>query len=249
MRLNILETRNLTKDFGGLTAVNGVNFLVSKGELRAVIGPNGAGKTTFFNMIAGKITPTRGEIWFKGEDITNIPPYIITRKGIGRSYQITNIFPKLTVFENIRLAVQAMKVTYDFWTDVRCLNGINQKVMNILDVLKLTDESETLASNLPHGLQRHLEIGIALASDPVLLLLDEPAAGMTREEIQRMMELIKDISQKGLTVILIEHDMTFVMAVSEKITVLHEGRILAEGRPEDIQTNEEVQRVYLGRAV
>jgi branched-chain amino acid transport system ATP-binding protein len=244
--LNLLETRALTKEFGGLTAVSNVNFQVAQGELTAVIGPNGAGKTTFFNMLAGNLAPTRGEIWFKGEDITRFPPYRVTRKGIARSYQVTNLFPKLTVFENIRIAAQEKEVTYNFWTDVKDLNHVNQKGIEILETLNLMDHKDTRASNLPHGLQRHLEIGIAMASEPELLLLDEPTAGMTQEETLRMMKLIEGLS-KNVTIILVEHDMRFVMAVSGKITVLHEGQVLAEGPPEEIRKDEEVQRVYLGR--
>jgi len=244
--LNLLETRELTKSFGGLTAVDHVNFQVERGELRAVIGPNGAGKTTFFNVIAGRIPPTKGEIWFKGENITHLPTHVITKKGIGRSYQITNIFPKLTVFENVRLAAQAIEVTYNFWENVMFMDPINRRVTEILEKLKLIDSKDIRAANLPHGLQRHLEIGIALASNPELLLLDEPTAGMTEEETERMMELIDEIS-KGLTIVLVEHDMKFVMTVSKKITVLHEGRVLAEGRPDEIRNNEEVQRIYLGK--
>ena len=244
--MNLLETKGLTKTFGGLTAVDRVNFEVAKGELRAVIGPNGAGKTTFFNLIAGRMPPTEGEIWFKGENITHIPPYLITKKGIGRSYQITNIFPKLTVFENVRLAAQAIEVTYNFWKNVMFMDDINGRVVEILQRLKLTDHQDVRAANLPHGLQRHLEIGIALASNPQLLLLDEPTAGMTQEETERMIELIEEVA-KGLTIVLVEHDMKFVMSISKKITVLHEGKVLAEGAPEEIRNNEEVQRVYLGK--
>ncbi len=244
--LNLLETKKLTKRFGGLTAVNDVNFVVTKGEVRAVIGPNGAGKTTFFNLIAGRLPPTEGEIWFKGENITNTPPYRIAKKGIGRSYQVTNIFPKLTVFENVRLAAQAVEVTFNFWKDVMSMDDINRRVMEILEKLKLIEQKDTRATNLPHGLQRHLEIGIALASHPELLLLDEPTAGMTEEETARMMELINEIS-KVLTIVLVEHDMKFVMALSRKITVLHEGKVLAEGPPGEIQNNEEVQGIYLGK--
>jgi branched-chain amino acid transport system ATP-binding protein len=242
----LLETKGLTKRFGGLTAVDNVNFQVAKGELRAVIGPNGAGKTTFFNLIAGRLPPTRGEIWFKGEDITHIPPHRIPKKGIGRSYQITNIFPKLTVFENVRLAGQAVEVTYNFWKNVMSMDDINGRAVEILEKLKLIGHRDVRAANLPHGLQRHLEIGIALASKPQLLLLDEPTAGMTQEETQRMMQLIEEIA-KGLTIVLVEHDMEFVMSISKKITVLHEGKVLAEGAPEEIRKNEEVQRVYLGK--
>jgi branched-chain amino acid transport system ATP-binding protein len=245
--VNLLETRELTKRFGGLTAVDRVTFHVPKGELRSVIGPNGAGKTTFFNMIAGRLPPTSGEIRFKGDDATHVPRHLLTRKGLGRSYQITNIFPKLTVFENIRLAVQGPKVTYSFWRNVRDLAAINETVHSLCDRLHLAEHKDTVASTLPHGLQRHLEVGMALASGPELLLLDEPAAGMTREETQRMVSLIRAISASGITIVLVEHDMAMVMAISHRITVLHEGRILAEGTPEEIRRNDAVQRVYLGR--
>jgi branched-chain amino acid transport system ATP-binding protein len=241
-----LETKQITKDFGGLTAVDNVDFQVEEGELRAVIGPNGAGKTTFFNLIAGRLPPTRGEVWFKGKNITHLPPHMITRGGIARSFQINNLFPQLTVFENIRIAAQERRVTYNFWKPAKDLNDINEKAMEILETLKLVDQRDTRAANLPHGLQRHLEIGIALASEPELLLLDEPTAGMTQEETLRMMELIREISE-NLTIVLVEHDMRFVMAVSGRITVLHDGKVLAEGKPADVQNDEEVQRVYLGR--
>ncbi len=244
--MNVLETKGLTKRFGGLTAVDNVTFQVAKGELRSIIGPNGAGKTTFFNLIAGRLPPTEGEIWFKGENITHIPPYQITKKGIGRSYQVTNIFPRLTVFENVRLAAQAVEVTFNCWKNVMSMEETNQNVMEILDRLQLVDLKDILAENLPHGMQRHLEIAIAMASDPELLLLDEPTAGMTQDETERMMALINEISE-GLTIILVEHDMKFVMSVSKKITVLHEGKVLAEGSPEEIRNNEDVQSVYLGK--
>jgi branched-chain amino acid transport system ATP-binding protein len=244
--LVLLETKNLTKHFGGLIAVNNVNFKVTKGEIRAIIGPNGAGKTTFFNLIAGKLSPTKGDIFFKGENITNIPPHLITKKGIGRSFQINNLFPNLTVFENIRLAAQAVEVTYNFWNDVRALNNINNRAEEILEKLKLTDQKDIHAANLPHGLKRHLEIGIALASQPELLLLDEPTAGMTQEETERISELVEEIS-KDITIIIVEHDIKFVMTVSKKVTVFHEGKVLAEGDPQDIRNNEEVQRVYIGK--
>jgi len=244
--VNVLETRGLTKRFGGLTAVDNVSFQVAKGELRSVIGPNGAGKTTFFNLIAGRLPPTEGEIWFKGENITRIPPYQITKKGIGRSYQVTNIFPRLTVFENVRLAAQAVEVTFNFWKNVMSMDETNRNVLEILERLQLVDLKDILAENLPHGMQRHLEIAVAMASDPELLLLDEPTAGMTQDETERMMALINEISE-GLTIILVEHDMKFVMSVSKKITVLHEGKVLAEGSPEEIRNNEDVQSVYLGK--
>ena len=243
--MKILETKGLTKSFGGLTAVDDVDFHAEEGQLCTIIGPNGAGKTTFFNMIAGTLPPTRGEIWFKGENITNLPAHLVSQKSIARSYQIINIFPNLTVFENIRIAAQSRKVTYDFWKDVKDLDEINQKVTQILETLKLGERQETLACNLPYGEQRHLEIGIALATEPELLLMDEPTAGLTPGETLGIMELIRAIS-KGLTIILVAHDMDVVMKVSDRVTVLHQGKILAEGKPGEIQKNEEVQRVYLG---
>jgi len=243
--LKILETKELTKSFGGLTAVAGVNYQANQGELSTIIGPNGAGKTTFFNMIAGTFPPTSGEIWFRGENITHLPAHEVSRKSIARSYQIINIFPNLTVFENLRIASQSRKVTYNFWKDVEELEDINQKATKVLETMMLQDRRETLAASLPYGEQRHLEIGIALATEPELLLMDEPTAGLTPDETIRIMELIQTIA-RGLTIILVAHDMDVVMRVSDRITVLHQGKILAEGKPGDIQKNEEVQRVYLG---
>jgi branched-chain amino acid transport system ATP-binding protein len=243
--LKVLETRGLTKNFGGMIAVDDVNFQVEEGELRTIIGPNGAGKTTFFNMIAGTLPPTRGEIWFKGENITNLSPHMISQKGIARSYQIINLFPNLSVFENIRVASQSRKVIFNFWKDVKGLEEINRKAAQIIETLRLTERRETLAVNLPYGEQRHLEIGIALATEPELLLMDEPTAGLTPDETVRIMKLIKTVS-KGLTIILVAHDMDVVMKVSDRITVLHQGKMLAEGSPEEIKKNEEVHRVYLG---
>jgi branched-chain amino acid transport system ATP-binding protein len=243
--LKVLETRGLTKNFGGMIAVDDVNFQVEEGELRTIIGPNGAGKTTFFNMIAGTLPPTQGAIWFKGENITHLSPHMISQKGIARSYQIINLFPNLSVFENIRVASQSRKVIFNFWKDVKSLEEINRKTAQIIETLRLTERRETLAINLPYGEQRHLEIGIALATEPELLLMDEPTAGLTPDETVRIMELIKTVS-KGLTIILVAHDMDVVMKVSDRITVLHQGKVLAEGSPAEIQKIEEVHRVYLG---
>ena len=206
----------------------------------------GLGKQHFSTSLLGGYRRPKGKSGLRGRTLPISQPYVIAKKGIGRSYQITNIFPKLTVFENMRLAAQAMEVTFNFWENVMYMGNINRKVTEILEKLKLIEQKDIRAANLPHGLQRHLEIGIALASQPELLLLDEPTAGMTNEETERMMELIDEIS-KGLTIVLVEHDMKFVMSVSKKITVLHEGKILSEGTPEEIQKSEEVQRIYLGK--
>lgn len=243
--MEILRTENLTKNFGGLTAVNRVNFVLEEGRLQSIIGPNGAGKSTFFKMISGEHVPSSGKIWFRGEDITGLPQHEISHKGIATSYQITNIFPKLTTFENVRIAVQSRKTTFNFWTRVDRHDDLNGKALRILETVGLLEKKDILACNLPHGDQRHLEIAIALATDPVLLLLDEPTAGLNPAETVETMELIKKIS-KGLSVILVEHKMKVIMNISEIITVLHDGQVIAVGTPEEIQENETVRRVYLG---
>ncbi|MBI4594567.1 MAG: ABC transporter ATP-binding protein [Candidatus Rokubacteria bacterium] len=240
----LLETRRLTKAFGGLMAVTNVHFAVERGEIRAIIGPNGAGKTTFFNMIAGDLPPTAGRVIFKGQDITAFPPHRRSHLGIGRSYQITNVFPDLTVLENVRVAAQTRRTTFRFWQDADRLNGIAGRAERLLDSVGLADKALVPARTLAHGEQRHLEIAIALATDPELLLLDEPTAGMSPEERGRTAETIKRVAA-DLTVILVEHDMDVVMGISDRITVLHHGEILAEGTPGAIRSNADVQRVYL----
>jgi branched-chain amino acid transport system ATP-binding protein len=244
--MEVLKTEKLTKNFGGLTAVHQVDFILEEGELQSIIGPNGAGKSTFFKMISGEIPPSRGKIWFKREDITGLPQHIISHKGIATSYQITNIFPKLSTFENVRIAVQSRKTSYNFWTRADTHRDINEKTMKILEKVRLLEKKDVLAANLPHGDQRHLEIAVALGANPVLLLLDEPTAGLNPVETLETMDLIKEIA-KGLSVILVEHKMKVVMNISDKITVLHEGQVIAVGNPEEIQQNETVRKVYLGK--
>ena len=239
-----LETRKLTKAFGGLMAVSDVDFSLEREELRAIIGPNGAGKTTFFNMIAGNLPATRGQILFKGKEITALPTHRRSHLGISRSYQITNIFPDLSAFENVRVAVQSRIVHYNMWRDGDGLAEVNRKAEEILRSINLSDRRDIPAADLAHGEQRYLEIGIALATEPELLLLDEPTVGMSPEETRSTAEFIKQIS-KNLTIILVEHDMEVVMGISDRITVMHYGRVLAEGTPEEIRQNPEVQRVYL----
>jgi len=241
----ILKTVSLTKYFGGLKATDSVNFAVQEGEIRSIIGPNGAGKTTFFNLLTGYLKPNTGKIFFRGEDITDLPQYLICRKGIVKSFQITSIFPKLTVFENVRLAAQMRKTTYSFWKKAEDLEDVNDRVMQILEEVRLTKEKDSLAANLSYGLSRHLEIAISLATNPEILLLDEPTAGMNPEETQNTMHLIKKL-KKDLTIVLVEHDMKVVMGISDFISVLHNGKILVEGSPDEIRNNNEVQRVYLG---
>lgn len=243
--MEILRTENLTKNFGGLAAVYDVNFVLEEGRLQSIIGPNGAGKSTFFKMISGEHVPSSGKIWFRGEDITGLPQHVISHRGIATSYQITNIFPKLTTFENVRIAVQSRKTSFNFWTRADRHHEINEKTTLILETVKLIDKKDVLAANLPHGDQRHLEIAIAIGIDPVLLLLDEPTAGLNPAETVETTELIQKIA-KGLSVILVEHKMKVIMNISERITVFHDGKVIAVGTPGEIQQNETVRRVYLG---
>jgi branched-chain amino acid transport system ATP-binding protein len=243
--LEILKTENLTKNFGGLAAVSRVDFVLEEGSLQSIIGPNGAGKSTFFKMISGEHVPSSGKIWFKGEDITGLPQHLISHKGIATSYQITNIFPKLTTFENVRIAGQSRKTAFNFWTRADRHYEINEKATQILETVRLLEKKDVLACNLPHGDQRHLEIAIALATEPVLLLLDEPTAGLNPAETVETTELIKKIA-RGLSVILVEHKMKVIMNISEWITVFHDGKVIAVGNPEEIQQNETVRKVYLG---
>jgi branched-chain amino acid transport system permease protein len=240
----LLESRGLTMRFGGLTAVDAVDFQVRSGELRAVIGPNGAGKTTFFNMLTGVLPPTAGQILFRGRDITALPAYAVSRLGIARSYQVTNIFADLTVLENVRIAAQSRVTTYNLWANADRLGGVNERAERILALLGLADKRSLLAGALSHGEQRYLEIGIALATEPAFLLLDEPTAGMSPEETKRTAEFIRSIAG-SVTIVLVEHDMEVVMGVSDRITVLNYGRVLAEGTPAEIRGNADVRRVYL----
>jgi len=243
--LEILKTENLTKQFGGLTAVANVDFHLGKNEVQSIIGPNGAGKSTLFKLINGELKPTQGRIWFNGEDITGLEQHIISHKGIATSYQITNIFPKLTTYENVRLAVQSRKTSYNLWSKAKSHETINEKTEEILKRIGLWDRRDHLAVNLSYGNQRHLEIGVALGTAPILLLMDEPTSGLSPIETRETVELIKEVA-RGLSVILVEHKMKVVMDLSDKITVLHEGEVIAWGNPQEIRANEMVRRVYLG---
>ena len=240
----ILETRRLSKHFGGLIAVNNVDYRVEPGELRSIIGPNGAGKTTFFNMIAGDLSATSGDIALKGQDVTKLSTFERSHKGLGRTYQITNIFPRLTVLENVRIAAQSRKTTFNMWTNVPSHRELLDKAEHIVDRIRLADKRHHLAGTLAHGEQRYLEIGITLATDPELLLLDEPTAGMSPEESRQTAEFIRTLANP-LTIILVEHDMEIVMGISDRITVLHNGEILAEGEVDEIRADTDVRRVYL----
>lgn len=244
----ILKTENLKKAFGGLQAVNDVSLTIEKRELSSIIGPNGAGKTTLFNLITGNLTPNSGKIFFKGESIFGLPHYRIVGKGIGRSFQRTTIFPSLTAFENVRAAILThQKKNFKFFTNTMSLKEVNEAVWQILESLNLQDQAERVSSTMAHGDQKLLDIGIALALEPDLLLLDEPTAGMSPEERWKTISLIQKLWQsREMTVVFIEHDMDMVFSISQKIRVLHYGEIIAEGTPEEISHNRAVIEAYLG---
>jgi ABC-type branched-subunit amino acid transport system ATPase component/ABC-type branched-subunit amino acid transport system permease subunit len=240
----LLESRGLTKVFGGLTAVNAVDFQVRRGELRSVIGPNGAGKTTFFNLLTGALPPSAGRILFNGRDVTRLPAHAVSRLGVGRSYQVTNIFGDLSVFENVRIAAQSRVTHYRCWGHADRLVEVNRRAEEILRLLGLEAKRHARGAELSHGEQRYLEIGIALATDPEFLLLDEPTAGMSPEETQRTAAFVRELAGH-VTIVLVEHDMEVVMGISDRITVLNYGQVLAEGTPAEIRDNADVRRVYL----
>jgi len=241
----LLRTEQLTRAFGSLVAVNGVSLTVHRGELRSIIGPNGAGKTTFFRLVSGEMAPSSGRVLFGGSDITGLPQHRVCRLGIAKSYQITNIFPHLSVVENVRVAVQGHARSFDFWSRADRLAGCLDRAQAILGQVGLARPAHRLAAHLSHGEKRHLEIGIALASDPSLLLLDEPTAGMSPEETDETMVLIRGLA-RGRTVVLVEHKMKLVMGISDRVTVLHQGQVLADGTPDEIRNNRLVQETYLG---
>jgi branched-chain amino acid transport system ATP-binding protein len=246
--VNLLELKSVTKKFRGLVAVERFNLTVSKGQTKSLIGPNGAGKTTAFNMISGALLPTGGEILFNGRKINGLPPHKLCRLGMARSFQITNIFQGLTVFENVRVSCQGKTGKISLFGSVEHLREQIEETRQIIDLVGLSGKRDELAGNLSHGDQRHLEIGIALASRPTFLLLDEPTAGMNLGESRNTIELIKRF--KGtLTILLIEHDIDLVFEVSDEIAVLHQGRLLAEGDPTEIRANAEVRKAYLGEEV
>jgi branched-chain amino acid transport system ATP-binding protein len=240
----ILRTEGLTMRFGGLTALNNVTLQVARGEIRAVIGPNGAGKSTFFNCLTGVLRPTGGHILFEGHDITGLPPNEISRRAVARSYQITNILPGATVLENVRIAVQSRHHSWSLLRHHRAFADVMERARAVLASIGLADKEDELAANLSHGEQRNLEIGIALGTEPRLLCLDEPTAGMSVAETQATVELVRRIAS-NLTIMIVEHDMEVVMGLAHTITVLHYGEVLAEGTPAEIQANARVQEVYL----
>jgi branched-chain amino acid transport system ATP-binding protein len=245
----ILETHNLRRTFGGLVAVADVSIKVKANSLHSIIGPNGAGKTTLFNLLSGNLEPTSGRVILKGRDITDLPAHRAAHLGIGRSFQITNVFPNLTVLENVRLAAQALgRDNFKLWRHHRHFAHYEERAQEVIVQVGLAQQAILPARMLPHGGKRKLELAILLAADPELLLLDEPTAGMAREEIPMLMEVIQQIRDRGdKTIMLVEHKMDLVMNVSDWITVMHQGQILAEGTPAEIAANEVVQSAYLGQ--
>lgn len=244
----ILETQDLARYFGGLRAVDGVDFALQEGEFHAVIGPNGAGKTTFLNLLSGVLKPTRGRILLRGRDITALPPHRMAHLGIGRSFQITNIFPTLSVFENVRLAAQALgDDNFRLFTPWQRLEPYLRRASAVLEQVGLQAKAALPAAALPHGDKRRLELAMLLAQDPDILLLDEPTAGLATEQVPAFMQLVQQVAADGnKTVILVEHNMSVVMRLSDRVTVMHQGRILAQGTPQEIAANESVQQAYLG---
>ena len=239
-----LVTEKLTMHFGGLAALEDIDLAVERGAIHAIIGPNGAGKSTFFNCLTGLLRPTSGRVLLEGKDITGLPPERISQLGVARSYQITNIFPGSTCLENIRVAVQSRQPASSFFRHHRADGVTVENSMGIIETIGLGGKEDTVASSLSHGEQRNLEIGIALATEPTLLCLDEPTAGMSGSETRDIVELIRRISAR-LTILIVEHDMQVVMSLADRITVLDYGQVLAQGTPDEIQANPQVQEAYL----
>ncbi|MDE2361203.1 MAG: ABC transporter ATP-binding protein [Hyphomicrobiales bacterium] len=242
----ILRTDNVAKSFGGLRALNGVSAAFRRNAITSIIGPNGAGKSTYFNLLCGALSPTSGKIEFDGRDVTGLPQHRFAHMGIVKSFQITTVFPQLSAHENVRVAAQALVTTFGLWRPRAAYRDLSEKADRILERVGLADRARRAAGLLAHGEQRALEIGIALASDPRLLLLDEPTAGMSPEETRTVMDLIVSLAQER-TIILVEHKMKLVLGISDRLLVLHHGELLAEGSADDIRHNDAVKRVYLGQ--
>ncbi|WP_435179777.1 ABC transporter ATP-binding protein [Halorussus sp. AFM4] len=246
----MLRTSGLTKEFGGLTAVSDVDFALDDGELCSLIGPNGAGKTTFFNLLTGVLTPTRGTIEVRDggdwRDVTDATPYETASLGLHRSYQITNVFPTSTVLENVRVAAQAASDdSFKLWRNAGAFEEHIEEAYAILDRVGLADEAETPAESLSHGAKRQLEVAVALAGDPDVLLLDEPNAGVSSESVGEIIDLIEDVATDH-AVLLVEHNMDIVMNVSDRVVVLNQGAVIAEGDPAEVRNDPTVQEAYLG---
>lgn len=241
----ILSVRDATMRFGGFTALSDVSAEFPEGQLTAIIGPNGAGKSTLFNILSGAFPPSEGEVIFEGRNIAGKRQHHFARLGISKSFQITNIFPDLSALENVRVAIQAMTTRFDMWTPRERLNAMYDRAGDLLADVGLAEHGHRVASELAHGEQRALEIAMAVACEPKVLLLDEPTAGMSPEETVEIMRVILRLAER-CTVILVEHKMKLVMDIANHVLVLHHGQFLAQGTPEEIRSNAEVKRVYLG---
>jgi branched-chain amino acid transport system ATP-binding protein len=244
--MTILKVAHLKKAFGGLQATNDVNYQMQAGELSGIIGPNGAGKSTFFNLLSGYYKVDSGHIVFKGKDITNWPPHRISRLGVARAFQVSNIYPALTTYENVRQAILAQqKKTLNLFTPARSL--AKKETQALLDVTGLSDYADRTAGTLSQGDKKRLELAVALGNKPELLFLDEPTAGMSGEETYATMDLVKRLNQEmNLTILFTEHNMSVVFGYARRLTVLHQGTIIAEGSPEEVRKNEAAQKAYLG---
>jgi branched-chain amino acid transport system ATP-binding protein len=241
----VLEVQRLTKRFGALVSVNDLSFGVRRGEVKSIIGPNGAGKTTLFNLISGMLKPDHGRIIFGGREVTHLRPHQIAQRGIVRSFQIVHILPMLTAFENIRISLQSRTRGIGRLIPVYNRREMGERVEHILESVQLAEHRDTLAANLSHGQQKHLEFGMTLAMEPDLMLLDEPTAGMTPSETRQTVQLIKALGA-GKTVLLVEHDMIVVEDISDVVMVLHYGAKIAEGRPQDVLNSRDVIEAYFG---
>jgi branched-chain amino acid transport system ATP-binding protein len=242
----ILETEGLTKEFRGFVAVKDVALRVRRGSIHALIGPNGAGKTTCFNLLTHFLTPTRGRIRFQGRDITGSSPAVIARLGLVRSFQISAVFPHLTVLENVRIALQRRRgASFDFWRSERVLEALDARALALIEAVGLSDLSDTAAVELPYGRKRALEIATTLALEPEMMLLDEPTAGMTHEDVERISALIKRVAADR-TVLMVEHNLSVVENLSDRITVLARGEVLAEGDYHTVSRNPDVIQAYMG---
>ena len=244
----ILETRDLTKEFKGFTAVNQVNLQVQRGHIHALIGPNGAGKTTCFNLLTKFLSPSAGRILFNGADITQLRPAQIARRGIIRSFQISAVFPHMTVLENVRIGLQrALGTSFYFWRSEKTLSQLNDRAVQLLAEVDLEKFADTVTADLPYGRKRALEIATTLAMEPELMLLDEPTQGMGHEDVHRVTELIKQVSA-GRTILMVEHNMNVVSGICDRISVLQRGAVLAEGSYADVARNPQVIEAYMGSA-
>jgi branched-chain amino acid transport system ATP-binding protein len=240
----ILEAEGLDRSFGGIHAVKNVSLKVPRGALQAIIGPNGSGKTTLFNLITGHTKPGRGRVEFDGHDITGMPYAKVARRGLAKSYQITTVFPLLTVFENVRIAAQAASHANVFWRPADGIKAVTRRTEEVLDRIGLAGDRGAIASNLSHGDQRRLDLAIALATEPRLLLLDEPTAGMSPTETAATVELVRELNRE-VTILMIEHKMDVILSIASTITVLHQGEKLFEGAPDEVKSHAKVQEVYL----